>query len=81
MYVGPKTEFEFLALRPFSLSKLALFDADEDYDDEDDDEEEDDDYEEDDDDVDEEDVEEDEKDDIFNKKKSHFFDIFFIGAL
>ena len=45
--VGPKTEFEFLALRPFSLSKLALIDADEDDDEEDDD---DDDEEEDDDD-------------------------------
>ena len=29
-----KTEFDFLALRPFSLSKLALIDADEDDDDE-----------------------------------------------
>ena len=51
--VGPKTEFEFLALRPFSLSKLALIDADEDDDEEedgDDDEEEDDDEEDDDDD-------------------------------
>ena len=66
MYVGPKTEFEFLALRPFSLSKLALFDADDDYDDEEDDDEEDDD------DVDEEDVEEDEKNDIFQKKNPIF---------
>ena len=46
------TEFEFLALRPFSLSKLALIDADEDDDDEEDhnEEEEEDDDEEDDDD-------------------------------
>ena len=37
--VSLKTEFEFLALRPFSLSKLALIDADEDDDEEDDDDE------------------------------------------
>ena len=55
----PKTEFQFLALRPFRLSKLALIDADEDYDEEDDEEEDDDEEEEDDE---EEDEEEDEVD-------------------
>ena len=43
--VGRGTEFEFLALRPFSLSKLALIDADEEDDEEeekDDDDDEDD---------------------------------------
>ena len=79
--VGPKTEFEFLALRPFSLSKLALIDADEDDDEENDDEEDDDEDEEDDDDDDEEDVEEDEKVDIFQTNIFfhffHFFEIIF----
>ena len=81
--VRPKTQFEFLALRPFSLSKLALIDADEDDDEEDDEEDDDDD-----------DEEEDEKDDIFQKniffhffyffQIFHFFQIkiyFLIGAL
>ena len=66
MYVGLsvrrqslKTEFEFLAFRPFSLSKLALIDADEDDDEEDDDEdEEEEDEDEEDEDDDEEDLEE-----------------------
>ena len=61
--VRRKTEFEFLALRPFSLSKLALIDADEDDDEEDGDDEEDD---------------EDEKDDIFQKNiVFHFFLLIF----
>ena len=79
-YVCPKTEFEFLALQPFSLSKLALIDADEDDDDEEDhneEEEEEDDDEENDDDDDEEDVEEDEKVDIFQKNIFFLFFNFF----
>ena len=65
----PKTEFEFLTLRPFSLSKLALIDADEDDDEEDDEEEEDDDEDDDD--------EEDEEDDIFQKNIFFHFFYFF----
>ena len=71
------TEFEFLALRPFSLSKLALIDADEDDNEEYDDGEEDDDDDDDDDDDEyddeEDDEEKDEKDDMFQK---NIFSIF-----
>ena len=41
MLVCRKTDFEFLALRPFSLSKLALIDEDDDDDDDEEDVEED----------------------------------------
>ena len=40
MSVRWKTEFEFISLRPFSLSKLAIIDADEDVDEEEEDDDE-----------------------------------------
>ena len=50
MLVGPKTEFEFLALRPFSLSIYYDYDEDGDEEDDDNDDEAEDDNEEEDDD-------------------------------